>query len=88
MDNASKFTVQGSIKLSLHINKSELEFSVTDTGIGINQDNLEIIFQRFTKIEQSSETLYGGTGLGLFISKRIVELYRGTIGVDSEIGKA
>jgi len=87
MDNASKFTVQGSIKLSLHINKSELEFSVTDTGIGINQDNLEIIFQRFTKIEQSSETLYGGTGLGLFISKRIVELYRGTIGVDSEIGK-
>ncbi len=64
-----------------------LRFSVEDTGIGIPEDKLNIIFEKFTQMDASNTRRYGGTGLGLTISKQIVELMNGTIGVSSASGK-
>ncbi len=89
--NALKFTESGSIEIgyNLHKKKKEtfIEFYVTDTGIGIPENKLDMIFQRFSQIEDAHTKKYGGTGLGLTISQRIVEILGGTIGVKSEIHK-
>lgn len=83
--NAVKFTEQGSIVLSYRINtdKSEVVFSVTDTGIGIPSDKHEVIFERFVKLNQFST----GTGLGLHICRLIADLLKGDVKVDSTYTK-
>jgi len=89
--NALKFTESGTIEIgyNLNLNKKEafIEFYVSDTGIGIPDDKLDLIFQRFSQIEDAHTKKYGGTGLGLTISQRIVEILGGTIRVKSEIHK-
>jgi PAS domain S-box-containing protein len=89
--NALKFTESGSIEIGYNLNKKKketlIEFFVSDTGIGIPENKLDMIFQRFSQIEDAHTKKYGGTGLGLTISKRIVEILGGTIGVKSEIHK-
>lgn len=92
MSNALKFTQKGSIKLSAHIIAEDkenltLKISVSDTGIGIPQHKIETIFKPFTQADANTSRLYGGTGLGLNISKSLVELQRGKIWVESELGK-
>jgi osomolarity two-component system sensor histidine kinase NIK1 len=92
--NAVKFTSKGSVALSCRVkrlvfehNAVELEFCVADTGIGIKQDKLDVIFDTFAQADGSTTRKYGGTGLGLTISKRLVNLMSGDLWVESEYGQ-
>jgi signal transduction histidine kinase len=83
--NAIKFTEQGSVTIAYERkNKSVVEFSVSDTGIGIPGEYLGSIFDQFRQVEEFASRSYGGTGLGLSISKGLVELLGGYIAVESE----
>lgn len=90
--NAVKFTTKGQVALSCRCVKDyedavELEFCVADTGIGIKQDKLDLIFDTFAQADGSTTRKYGGTGLGLSISKRLVSLMGGKLWVQSIYGK-
>jgi len=90
--NALKFTSQGHVVVRANLvretsNVAVLRFSVRDTGIGIPSDKLGILFQKFTQVDASTTRKYGGSGLGLVISKQLVELMGGEIGVNSEEGR-
>ncbi len=90
--NAIKFTKDGHvlIKLKHEIltdNQIKLRFEIQDTGIGIPQDKIEMIFGKFTQVDSSTTREYGGTGLGLTICKKLVEMMHGTIGVESKSGE-
>lgn len=86
--NAIKFTVKGKIELSISINSDkQLLFSVSDTGIGISEDDKKVIFEEFRQIDGSSSRKFGGTGLGLAISKKILSLIGGKIWVASIEGE-
>ena len=103
LGNAIKFTEKGKvwleIKPEMHefsFGKSEktgikgvvaIQFCVSDTGIGISQDKVEMIFRKFTQVDSTKTRKYGGTGLGLAISKRLANLLGGDILVKSELGK-
>ncbi len=90
LSNAVKFTERGSVNLSVtrrgeSRTQHELRFEISDTGIGIAKDAR--LFRAFSQADASTTRLYGGTGLGLVICKRIVDLMGGSIGVDSEPGR-
>ncbi len=90
--NAIKFTETGEIVIQVdrnpeNQNPGSLRFTVSDTGIGIPADKLDIIFENFTQADSSTTRQYGGTGLGLAICKRLVELMNGRIWVRSETGR-
>ena len=92
LSNAIKFTEHGSIELKVELrelkeNVATLKFSVTDTGIGIAADNLELIFEEFAQANARINRTYGGTGLGLAISRRLLDLYNSRLEVQSEQGK-
>jgi signal transduction histidine kinase len=85
LDNAIKFSPRGgTITVQIGENESELLAEVSDTGVGIAPEHHEAIFQRFFQVDSSTTRAFGGAGLGLTISKRIVEAHRGHIGVRSE----
>ena len=89
--NAIKFTSRGEIAINVEsLGQDEkgyrLQFSVTDTGIGISQEGMEKLFQAFQQVDTSTARRYGGTGLGLVISKRLAEFMGGTMWVESEAG--
>lgn len=91
ISNAVKFTDKGSVTLSTRVVKEShstqhIEFAVMDTGIGIDADKLNAIFEEFTQADVSITRKYGGTGLGLSISKSLVELMGGKLNVSSEKG--
>ena len=91
LGNAVKFTERGEIVLSLRFGvpadgRARLEFEVRDTGVGIPQDKLHLIFEPFTQADSSTTRKYGGTGLGLGISRQLVGLMGGKIQVESEEG--
>ncbi len=85
--NAIKFTERGTITLSATANDDMLSIAITDTGIGIAHDKVERIFESFEQAEGSTEREYGGTGLGLAVTKQLVELHGGKIQVDTTKGK-
>lgn len=92
VSNAIKFTATGSIQLRClvdHIKPDavSLRFEVRDTGIGMTAEQLQKLFQAFTQADGSTTRKYGGTGLGLTISKHLVEMMGGKIAVESEYGK-
>lgn len=92
LGNAIKFTEAGTVSLKVDADPdlaipTALRFSVSDTGIGIAGDKLAQIFERFTQADSSTTRRFGGSGLGLTISKRLVELMGGRIGVSSTVGK-
>ncbi len=86
VSNASKFTSEGSIRISLKQDQQQIVFTVEDTGIGIAPKDHELIFQTFT---QTTEAIKqgGGTGLGLPISRRLAEIHQGSLTVQSELGR-
>jgi PAS domain S-box-containing protein len=89
ISNAIKFTPKGSITISSKCesettDKLILQFAVSDTGIGIDTNNLDKIFQPFTQAYPETTRMYGGTGLGLAITKNLIELQGGSIWVESE----
>lgn len=86
--NAIKFTKEGDIKLESSIEGDYIRFSVSDTGVGIPKEHIESIFESFKQVDTSNTRQYGGTGLGLTISKEFVMLMGGNgIFVESEVGK-
>jgi signal transduction histidine kinase/CheY-like chemotaxis protein len=87
--NAYKFTENGFIKISVQANlKSEkLNIIIEDSGIGIETNKQELIFEEFTQANENIEKKYGGTGLGLTISKKITEILGGKLSLNSEFGK-
>ena len=85
--NAIKFTDKGQILIGVMCKKNHLQFSVEDTGIGIKPADQKIIFDRFRQLEDHYARHFGGNGLGLSISKEIIELLGGEIWVESEYGK-
>ncbi|MCP4138473.1 MAG: AAA family ATPase [bacterium] len=87
ISNALKFTPQGG-RISVSVDRGEESFtvSVLDTGIGIAEENLEVIFDRFTQLDSSSTRKYEGTGIGLSLAKEFTELHDGTISVTSKPG--
>ena len=87
LGNAVKFTNHGSIKLNVAEDDSVFVFSVTDTGIGMKQEDLEVIFDSFKQVGPAQIANYEGTGLGLAISKHFIELQGGKIWAESEPGK-
>ena len=92
LSNAIKFTDRGRVTLRIQKNGEErlhhpLRFEVVDTGIGIPKDKLSQLFVAFSQADASTTRMYGGTGLGLVICKRIITLMGGRIGVDSDPGQ-
>ncbi len=89
ISNALKFTEEGLVEFGYlnHKNDRKLRFYVKDTGIGIPKDKLGIIFDRFRQVEEGSTRKYGGTGIGLFISKHLVKMLGGEIWVETETNK-
>jgi len=86
-DNAVKYTDSGKVSIGLTSNDKIVQFYVRDTGPGIPADDLPHLFQKFYRVDNTATRTIGGTGLGLFICKKIVELYGGRIWVESELGK-
>jgi len=91
LGNAIKFTEQGGLEVSVEPDPEQpepgrLRFAITDTGIGIAEDKLGLIFESFTQADSSTTRKYGGTGLGLTISKQLIELMEGRVWVTSKVG--
>jgi signal transduction histidine kinase/CheY-like chemotaxis protein/ligand-binding sensor domain-containing protein len=93
INNAIKFTLQGEVFIKVFLSKPvsggelEIGFSVKDTGIGIPGDKLSSLFKAFSQVDSSTTRKYGGTGLGLIISERLVKLMGGNLWVDSRVGE-
>jgi PAS domain S-box-containing protein len=92
LSNAVKFTAHGTVTVAVekrdaHDERVLLQFSVRDPGIGMTTEHMESLFQPFGQTDDSTTRRYGGTGLGLYISRRLVELMGGTIEVESKFGE-
>ena len=87
LSNAAKFTKKGTVTLAISKDKSDIKFAVRDTGIGMNEEQLGKVFEEFTQADTSTSKDYGGTGLGLPISKKMTEMMGGKMDVDSKEGE-
>ena len=92
INNAIKFTEKGEVKLSIclleeNADITTLQFLIKDTGIGIAEDKIERVFESFTQASDDTTRIYGGTGLGLTISKQLIELQGGLIALSSTLGE-
>jgi len=89
LSNAVKYTDAGEVNLALNVDQNggayDIHMGVKDTGIGIPKDKLDTIFEKFTQVDEKNVRKYGGTGLGLNITKKIVEMMGGAIRVESII---
>jgi len=87
ISNAIKYTEQGSVTFELNYRNQVAHFSVTDTGVGISQENQELIFKPFEQVRNAHTQMIGGTGLGLTISRSLAELMGGEISLTSVLGQ-
>ncbi|MBN1384779.1 MAG: HAMP domain-containing protein [Elusimicrobia bacterium] len=87
IDNAIKYTEKGGIEVFVKLKDESVVFDITDTGIGIPNEYLPRIFERFFVVDKSHSRKLGGTGLGLSIVKHIVQLHNGKIDIESTVGK-
>ena len=85
--NAVKFTEEGYIKIAAQYDDFEVVISVEDTGIGIPEDRKHAVFEQFEQVDSSSTRRYGGTGLGLPLSREFVRLHGGDMGFESAVGE-
>ncbi|GAB3746159.1 PAS domain S-box protein [Spirosoma pomorum] len=90
--NAIKFTENGAVRVEANLLSKRGKFNrirvdVTDSGIGISPENINLLFNSFSQVDTSSRKSFGGTGLGLSISKELAHLMKGEVGVDSQVGK-
>ncbi len=85
-DNACKYTEQGTVTLGLTGDTEVVQLYIKDTGAGIPAEDIPHLFQKFYRVDNSATRTVGGTGLGLFISRKIIELYAGRIWVESTMG--
>lgn len=86
-DNAVKYTDSGKVSMGLTGNNEVVQFYIRDTGPGIPREDISHLFQKFYRVDNSATRTIGGTGLGLFICRKIIELYHGRIWVESAIGQ-
>jgi two-component system, sensor histidine kinase len=86
LNNAFKYTINGAVKFGFKLKETDIQFFIIDSGIGIPNENINEIFDRFKRVPGSQESLINGSGLGLFISKNLIELLGGHIWVRSEYG--
>jgi PAS domain S-box-containing protein len=86
-DNAVKYTNSGKISIGLTGDNNVVQIYVKDTGVGMAPEDVPHLFQKFYRLDNSSTRTSGGTGLGLYISRKIIELYNGQIWAESELGK-
>ncbi len=92
VSNAIKFTRQGDVRIAVTAEderdrSATMRIAVIDQGIGIPQEKLDVVFDKFTQADASTTRMYGGTGLGLAIAKQIAELMGGVVGVNSAVGQ-
>lgn len=87
VDNAIKFTERGGVTVRISTAETEAVVSVIDTGIGISEPNLQMIFKKFRQVDGSASRQKGGTGLGLAISRSLVEMHGGRIWAESKPGR-
>lgn len=87
INNAIKFTEQGGVTVGLRGEPAYVQVSIKDSGVGIPEADIPHLFQKFYRVDSSATRTIGGTGLGLFISRNIVELYKGQIWVESKLGE-
>ncbi|MFT6056954.1 MAG: CheY-like chemotaxis protein/anti-sigma regulatory factor (Ser/Thr protein kinase) [Pseudohongiellaceae bacterium] len=87
LSNAIKFSKNGAVYLSVQQKSGRLEFTVQDTGIGIAQNSIQLLFDPYHQVLSGNVNSFGGTGLGLSIAKQFSDLLGGTISVKSEVGK-
>lgn len=87
IDNAIKYTMEGGVEVRLTGDVNVTQIQVKDSGAGIGPDDIPHLFQKFYRVDNSTTRTVGGTGLGLFICRKIIELYNGRIWVESELGK-
>lgn len=87
INNAVKYTLKGQVDVDLYLDGKEAVVRVRDTGIGISEKNLDVIFEPFRQVSEGYNRRFEGTGLGLTISKKFVELMNGSIVVESEVNK-
>lgn len=85
-NNAVKFTDQGSVKIVVRQEGNNVQFEVIDTGIGIKPEQLANLFQAFRQVDGSAKRVYEGTGLGLYLCKKLVNMLGGSIGAESNFG--
>jgi PAS domain S-box-containing protein len=87
IDNAIKFTTEGGIKVTLEGNEKEVIVGVADTGMGIPPEDIPHLFQKFYRVDSDASHTIGGTGLGLYLCRRVIEAFNGRIWVDSKPGQ-
>ena len=87
LNNAARFTDQGGVTIAVRAESREVTVAVADTGVGIAQEDIPKVFEPFRQIDGSTRRRYGGSGLGLTISKRFVELHHGRMWVTSKVGE-
>ena len=87
ISNALKFTEHGEVRVRAGLEAASLVLTVSDTGVGIEPDRLEVLFEKFTQADASTTRRYGGTGLGLSICRELAQLMGGEVGAASELGR-
>jgi hypothetical protein len=87
IDNGIKFTPEGGITVTLDGNDKDVTVSVADTGFGIAAEDMSHLFQKFYRIDNTATRTIGGTGLGLYLCRTVIELFQGRLWVESKPGK-
>jgi signal transduction histidine kinase len=87
MSNAVKFTATGNITVAATTSTTDLRVEVVDTGIGIKSAHLGMLFEAFRQVDGSAKRVYEGTGLGLYLCRKLLSIMGGEISVESEYGK-